>query len=67
MDAHRGRQTDCQLDPLAGIVDTFRRALVLHQPPDYTSLITAAVIAAALLPIAYVYFKYVELTIADTV
>jgi lipopolysaccharide transport system permease protein len=55
------------LNPLAGIVDGFRRALVLHQAPDVAALATSAVVAALLLPIAYVYFKYVELTVADTV
>jgi lipopolysaccharide transport system permease protein len=55
------------INPLAGIVETFRRALVLNQAPDYVSLVTAAAIAALLLPIAYVYFKYVELTVADTI
>ena len=55
------------LNPLAGIVDAFRRALVLHQMPDIPALATSAVVAALLLPIAYVYFKYVELTVADTV
>jgi len=55
------------LNPLAGIVETFRRALVLHQAPDYAALLTAAIVALLLLPIAYVYFKYVELTVADTV
>jgi lipopolysaccharide transport system permease protein len=55
------------LNPLAGIVDTFRRALVLHQAPDVTALATSAIVAALLLPIAYVYFKYIELTVADTV
>ena len=55
------------LNPLAGVVDAFRRALVLHQTPDIPALATSAVVAALLLPIAYVYFKYVELTVADTV
>jgi lipopolysaccharide transport system permease protein len=55
------------LNPLAGIVDTFRRALVLQQSPDYAALLTATAIAALLLPVAYVYFKHVELTVADNV
>ena len=55
------------INPLAGTVDTFRRALVLHQAPDYAALATAAAVAVLLLPIAYVYFKYVELTVADAV
>jgi lipopolysaccharide transport system permease protein len=55
------------LNPLVGIVDTFRRAVVLHQSPDYFALAMSAAVALTLLPLAYVYFKYVELTVADTV
>ena len=55
------------LNPMAGVIDTFRRGLILHQPPDLPALATAAVIAAVLLPAAYTYFKYVELTMADAV
>ena len=55
------------LNPLVGIVDTFRRAVVLHQSPDYFALAMSAVVALLLLPLAYLYFKYVELTVADTV
>lgn len=55
------------MNPLAGIVDAFRRAVVLHQAPDVPALALAAVVVMALLPVAYVYFKYVELTMADAV
>jgi lipopolysaccharide transport system permease protein len=55
------------LNPVAGIVDTFRRAVVLHQAPDYAALGMSALIAAVVLPSAYLYFKYVELTMADLV
>jgi lipopolysaccharide transport system permease protein len=55
------------LNPLAGIVDGFRRAVVLHQAPDYVALAASATVAALLLPAAYIYFKYAELTMADTV
>jgi lipopolysaccharide transport system permease protein len=55
------------LNPLAGIVDTFRRAVVLHQAPDYGALGVSAAIAGVLLPAAYIYFKYAELTMADMV
>jgi lipopolysaccharide transport system permease protein len=55
------------LNPMAGVVDTFRRALVLQQPPDLQALALSALVVAAILPIAYVYFKYVELTMADVV
>ncbi len=55
------------LNPLVGIVDTFRRAVVLHQSPDYFALAMAAAVALLLLPLAYMYFKYIELTLADTI
>jgi lipopolysaccharide transport system permease protein len=55
------------LNPLAGIVDTFRRAIVLQQPPDYFALGMSAAVALLLLPVSYLYFKYVELTAADTI
>ena len=55
------------LNPMAGIVDTFRRAIVLHQAPDAQALITAAALTLLLLPASYVYFKYVERTVADVV
>jgi lipopolysaccharide transport system permease protein len=55
------------LNPIAGIVDTFRRAVVLHEPPDMHALATAAFVAAFVLPVSYIYFKYVELTMADVV
>jgi lipopolysaccharide transport system permease protein len=55
------------LNPMAGVVDTFRRAVVLHRAPDPDALATAALVTAALLPVAYLYFKYTELTMADVV
>jgi lipopolysaccharide transport system permease protein len=55
------------LNPMAGIVDTFRRGLVLHESPDLQALAVSALVVAAIVPVAYVYFKYVELTMADAV
>jgi lipopolysaccharide transport system permease protein len=55
------------LNPMAGIVDTFRRGVVLHSAPDFTTLGLATVVTLLLLPIAYLYFKYAELTMADVV
>jgi lipopolysaccharide transport system permease protein len=55
------------LNPMAGIVDTFRGALLLHKSPDLAALGSAALVVALLVPAAYVYFKYVELTMADVV
>jgi lipopolysaccharide transport system permease protein len=55
------------LNPMAGIVDTFRGVLVLHKAPDLGALGSAALVVAVLAPAAYVYFKYTELTMADVV
>jgi lipopolysaccharide transport system permease protein len=55
------------LNPMTGVIETFRRAVVLHQPPDFPALALSAVVVTAMLPAAYVYFKYVELTMADVV
>jgi lipopolysaccharide transport system permease protein len=55
------------LNPMAGIVDTFRRGVVLHSAPDLATLSLAAGVTLVLLPIAYLYFQYAELTMADVV
>jgi lipopolysaccharide transport system permease protein len=55
------------MNPMAGIIDTFRSAVVLHQAPDLHALGTAVLVTMALLPAAYIYFKYAELTMADVV
>jgi lipopolysaccharide transport system permease protein len=56
-----------RLNPMAGVVDTFRRAVVLHQAPDLGALAVSAAVVTILLPVAYVYFKHVELTMADVI
>jgi lipopolysaccharide transport system permease protein len=53
------------LNPMVGIVDTFRRGVVLHQAPDFQALAIATVVTVLVLPAAYVYFKYAERTVAD--
>jgi lipopolysaccharide transport system permease protein len=55
------------MNPMAGVVDTFRRAVVLHQTPDVQAFGTSVAIAVILVPAAYLYFKYVELTMADVI
>ena len=54
-------------NPMAGVADTFRRATVLGQGPDVQALLTGSVVALGLLPVAYVYFKHAEFTMADVV
>jgi lipopolysaccharide transport system permease protein len=55
------------LNPITGIVDTFRRGVILHQEPDFEAFAAAALVTLALLPLSYVYFKYAERTMADIV
>jgi lipopolysaccharide transport system permease protein len=55
------------VNPMAAVVDTFRRSLVLHQAPDLHALGVGTLVTLALLPVAYSYFKYAELTMADVV
>jgi lipopolysaccharide transport system permease protein len=54
------------LNPMAGMVDGFRRA-VLGQPLDREALTIAAAITVALLPIAFAVFKQLDATVADVV
>ena len=54
-------------NPMAGIVETFRRAVVLHQNPDAASLFASVGVVAIVLVSAYVYFKLSERTMADVI
>jgi lipopolysaccharide transport system permease protein len=53
------------LNPMAGLIDGFRRVIVLGVPPDYGALAVSAGVSLVLLPLAYVYFKHLESTVAD--
>lgn len=53
------------LNPMAGVIDGFRRVVVLGIPPDYYALGISAIVSLTLLPLAYAYFKHVESTVAD--
>lgn len=55
------------LNPMVAVVDTFRRATVMNAAPDPAALIGATVCATILLPIAYIYFKHTERTLADVI
>jgi lipopolysaccharide transport system permease protein len=56
-----------QLNPLVGVVENFRRVLLQGIGPDWTSLGTAALISLICLPVAYLYFKQKEATMADVI
>jgi len=54
------------LNPLAGVIDGFRRS-VLGLPLDTRALAIAAAVIAALLPLSYLAFKHAEVTVADVI
>jgi lipopolysaccharide transport system permease protein len=60
-------QTLYMLNPMAGIVDSFRRIVVQGVPPAVAPLVMAAVVALVVLPLSYMYFKHVESTLADVI
>lgn len=53
------------LNPMTGIIESFRRVVVLGEAPYYEALGVAALISAVLLPVTYSFFKHVESTMAD--
>jgi lipopolysaccharide transport system permease protein len=53
------------LNPLAGTIESFRRVLLQGKPPEYASFMEASVISLVLLPLAYLFFKYREASMAD--
>jgi homopolymeric O-antigen transport system permease protein len=55
------------LNPLVGIVENFRRAVLGTGPLHVESFAVSAIWAAVLLPLSYAYFKHIEATAADVV
>lgn len=55
------------LNPMAGIINSFRDVLLRAQQPDPVPLAFAAAVTALALPVAYVAFKRAEATMADIV
>jgi lipopolysaccharide transport system permease protein len=54
------------LNPLAGLIDGFRWS-VLGRPLDLQALGIGAVVALVALPVAYLGFKYADVTVADVI
>jgi lipopolysaccharide transport system permease protein len=55
------------LNPMVGVIENFRRVMLQGTTPDFYSLGISALVAAILLPAAYLYFKRVEATMADII
>ncbi|MEO6239476.1 MAG: ABC transporter permease [Vicinamibacterales bacterium] len=54
-----------QLNPMVGVIENFRRVLLRGAPPDVHSLAIAAVVSFVLLVASYLYFKWMDATMAD--
>ena len=55
------------LDPVAGLIDSFRRVVIDGAAPDFRTLAFCGAIVAASLPVAYAFFKSSEATMADVI
>lgn len=55
------------LNPMAGIIESYRNVLVKGLPPSSLYMLVAASGAVLLFFIGYIYFKRIEMTLADVV
>lgn len=55
------------LNPLAGVLSSFRDVLLRQTVPDPSPLGTACLVTAIALPAAYMFFKHAEATMADQI
>jgi lipopolysaccharide transport system permease protein len=55
------------LNPMAGLIEGFRRVTVQADAPDWGLVLISAAVIGLALPAAYLYFKAVDATVADRV
>jgi len=55
------------LNPMAGIIDGYRRVLVMGQDPHLSSLLLGTIVSLALLIVSYAVFKRAEPAFADLI
>lgn len=55
------------LNPMAGLIDSYRRIVLYAQSPHPTYLLTATLVSGTLFVIGYVYFKKAEVVFADVI
>lgn len=55
------------LNPLVSIIENFRRVILYGATPDFAALGMSALISVILLLASYLYFKRVEVTMADVI
>lgn len=55
------------LNPMAGVLDSFRTVLLKGEPPHLPYLLPAALVAVTLLCVSYTCFKKLEMSFADVI
>ena len=55
------------LNPMVGIIDGFRSVVLEGRTPDLAALGSALAVVTVGLPVAYLWFKHVDATMADLV
>jgi len=55
------------LNPMAGIIDSYRRVLVMNQPPQLSAMLLSGSISLLLLVVGYIVFKWAEPAFADLI
>jgi lipopolysaccharide transport system permease protein len=55
------------LNPVAGLIENFRRVVIQGLAPDLPMLITSGTITLCCLALAYGYFKATEATMSDVI
>ena len=55
------------LNPMAGIVDSYRRVILYAEPPIWSNLISATALTGILFVVGYYLFKRLEVTFADII
>lgn len=55
------------LNPMAAIIDSYRRLIIQGLPPDFYYLGIASISAVVIFILSYKYFKYIEMSFADVI
>ncbi len=55
------------LNPMSGIIDSYRHVILYAKPPDYRGLLIASIIAVVSFLFAYRFFKKMEMKFADVI
>lgn len=58
-------RTIYELNPMVGVIENFRRVILRGVPPDFHSLAISSAVSLLLLVCAYIYFKWIDATMAD--